>query len=96
MPLDDLPARFADALESAAARVRAKTADRLEGWIRAVLFVSVLMVLTLVSLVFVVIAAHRALSLGLGSAGSLATLGGLILAGGLFVWKRGSKNMRGG
>ena len=96
MPLDDLPARFADALESAAARVRAKTADRLEGWIRAVLFVSVLMVLTLVSLIFVMIAAHRALSLGLGSAGSLATLGGLCLAAGLFVWKRGSKHMRGG
>lgn len=93
--LDDLPTRFADALESAAARVRALTADRLESWIRAALFLVVLLVLASVGLVFLLVAAHRALSLWLGPAASLVTLGGLFLIIGLLIWSTGRSRSRG-
>jgi len=93
--LDDFPARFADGLESAARRVRALTADRLEGWIRAALFLFILLVLGSVGLVFLLVAAHRTLSIWLGPAGSLATLGGLLLIAGLFIWNKGRTASRG-
>ncbi len=91
--MDNLPARFADALESTAARVRSMTADRVEGWIRTAMFFAVLAVFFSIGLVFLLITAHRALSVGLGPAGSLATLGGLFLAAGLFLWNRGSTHL---
>lgn len=95
MQLDDLPARFADTLEAAAGRVRAMTADRMEGWIRAATFLFIAGVVGIIGLVFFLITAHRALSIGLGAAGSLAALGGLFLIAGLFIWNRGSKRRRG-
>ncbi len=93
--LDDFPTRFADALESAAGRVRALTADRLENWIRTALFLLVLLVLVSVGLIFLLVAAHRALSIWLGPAGSLAVLGGLLLIAGLFIWNKGRTPSRG-
>ena len=93
--LEDLPTRFADALESAASRVRAMTADRMEGWIRTAMFLGVAAVIGATGLVFLLITAHRALAIGLGTAGSLATLGGLFLVAGLLIWNRGSSHPRG-
>lgn len=95
MQFDDLPIRFADALESAAHRVRAMTADRMEGWIRIAMFLLIAAAIGATGLVFLLITAHRALSIGLGAAGSLAALGGLFLIAGLFTWKRGSSHPRG-
>lgn len=95
MPLDDLPTRFADALESAATRIRALTADRLENWIRVVMLLVVLLVLASVGLVFFLVAAHRVLSIWLGSAGSLSVLGGLFLIAGLFIWNGGRTRSKG-
>ena len=92
---EDLPTRFADALESAASRVRAMTADRMEAWIRTVMFLSIAAVTGATGLVFLLITAHRIISIGLGAAGSLATLGGLFLIAGLFIWNRGSTHLRG-
>lgn len=93
--LDDLPTRFADALESAATRVRAMTADRLERWIRAGLLLVVLLMLGSVGLVLLLVAAHRALSIWLGSTGSLITLGGLFLVAGLLIWNAGRTHSKG-
>ena len=95
MQLEDLPARFADALESAAMRVRAMTADRIEGWIRNAMFLFTAAVIGAIGLVFLLITAHRALSIGVGPAGSLAILGGLFLVAGLFIWNGGSTSLRG-
>lgn len=95
MQLDDLPTRFADALESAAARVRALTADRLERGIRVALLLVVLLVLTSVGLILLLVAAHRALSIWLGPAGSLSLLGGLFLVAGLLIWHGGRTNSEG-
>ena len=95
MQLDDLPTRFADTLESVAARIRALTADRLESWIRLALLVSVLVALGSLGLAFLLVAAHRALAVWLGSAGSLAVLGGLFSVAGLFIWNRGTRRNRG-
>ncbi len=96
VPFDDFPARFADALESAATRVRAMTADRVAGLIRRTLVIVLVLVLGSTSLVYLVIAAHRALSIGVGRPGSLAILGGLFLLTGLLIWNRGSTYMKGG
>ena len=93
--LDEFPTRFADALESAAARIRAVTADRLETWIRRAAAVAVLAALALVALAFLLVAAHRVLAIWLGSAGSLAVLGGLFLVAGLFTLNRGNERSRG-
>nr|MDE0501118.1 hypothetical protein [bacterium] len=95
MQFEDLPTRFADALEAAASRVRAMTADRMEGWLRTAMFLGIAAVIGATGLVFLLITAHRALSIGLGAAGSLATLGGLFLVAGLFIWNRGSTHPRG-
>lgn len=95
MQLDDLPTRFADALESAAVRIRGLTADRLESGIRAALFLLVLVALASVGLVFLLVAAHRVLSIWLGPAGSLTALGGLFLVAGLLIWNRGRTPSRG-
>lgn len=95
MPLDDLPARFADTLESVAARIRAMTADRLERWIRMGLFAAVVVILAIMGLAFFLVAAHRGLAILVGSAGSLGVLGGLFLAVGLLIWNRGNKRSPG-
>lgn len=92
---EDLPTRFADALETAASRVRAMTADRMEGWIRTVMFLGIAAAVGATGLVFLLVTAHRALAIGLGAAGSLAILGGLFLITGLLIWKRGSTHPRG-
>ena len=92
---EDLPTRFADSLESAASRVRAMTADRMEGWIRTAMFLLIATAIGATGLVFLLFTVHRALSIGLGAAGSLATLGGLFLLAGLFIWNRGSTHPRG-
>lgn len=89
MQLDEFPTRFADALESAAGRIRALTADRIETWIRWAVAVAALAALALLGLAFLLVAAHRTLAIWLGSAGSLAVLGGLFLLAGLFTLKRG-------
>lgn len=93
--LDDLPTRFADALESAATRIRALTADRLESLIRLVTLLVVLLVLASLALVFFLIAAHRALSTWLGPGGSLGILGGLFLIAGLLIWNVGQTRTKG-
>ncbi|MCE2526203.1 MAG: hypothetical protein J4G00_01505 [Actinomycetia bacterium] len=87
--LDDLPTRFADALESAAIRIRGLTADRLESGIRAALLLVVLVTLACLGLVYLLVTSYRALSIWLGPAGSLTTLGGLFVIAGLFIWNRG-------
>ncbi len=96
MQLDDLPSRFADALESAAARARALTADRLNNWIRLALLLAVVITLTLIGLVLALVASHRALAVWLGSAGASTTLGGLFLVAGLLIWNRGTASPPGG
>ena len=93
--LDDLPTRFADALESAAARVREMTADRLERWIRAGMLLVVLLVFASVGLVLLLVAAHRALSIWLGPPGSLIAMGGLFLVAGLLIWNVGRTHSKG-
>lgn len=95
MQFEDLPTRFADALESAAGRVRAMTADRMESGIRSAMFLLITAVLGGTGLVFLLVTAHRAISIGLGAAGSLATLGGLFVIAGLFIWNRGTSHLRG-
>ena len=95
MNLDDLPTRFADALESAAARVRARTADRLESGVRLALFLAALMALTLTGLAFVLIFFHQLLAVWLGSAGASTALGGLFLAAGLLIWSRRTESIQG-
>lgn len=96
MQLDDLPARFADALESGAARVRALTADRLNNWIRLALLLTVMVTLALIGLVLVLIASHRLLAVWLGSAGASTALGGLFVVAGLLIWNRGTASPPGG
>ncbi len=96
MQLDDLPTRFADALESAAARARALTADRLENWIRLALLLAVVVILASLGLTLLLIAARRALAVWLGAAGSLGALGGLFLVTGWLIWNRGATRSRGG
>ena len=95
MQFEELPTRFADALETVAGRVRAMTADRMEGWIRTAMFLGSAVVIGATGLVFLLITAHRALAIGLGAAGSLATLGGLFLIAGLMIWNRGTTHPRG-
>lgn len=70
------------------------TADRMEGWIRTAMFLGIAAVIGATGLVFLLITAYRALSIGLGAAGSLAALGGLFLIAGLLIW-RGSTHPRG-
>lgn len=95
MSLDDLPTRFADALESAAARVRALTTDRVEHWIRLLLLTVVVVVIASLGSVFVLVAFHRVLAIWLGPAGALAVLGGLSAVAGVLTWNRGSVRSRG-
>lgn len=93
--MDDLPGRFADALESIAARIRSQTADRLESWIRAALLLVVTSALASIGLVLILVTFHRLLSPGLGSAGSLTLLGGLFLIAGLFIWRGRRRRSKG-
>lgn len=96
VPLDDLPTRFADSLESAAARVRALTADRAENGIRVALILAILATFVSLGSVFLLIACHRALAVWLGSAGASVVLGGLFLLAGWLIWSRGIVRSQGG
>ncbi len=96
MPLNDLPTRFADVLESTATRVRAVTADRLENWIRLTRLLAVLITLASIGMVFLLIALRRVVAAWLGPAGASTLLGGLFLVAGLLIWNRRTAGSQGG
>jgi hypothetical protein len=89
--VDELPVRFADLLESIAARVRALTVDRVRKWIRVSALGLVAATLGMMAVVFLLLTIYGALAIPLGSYGAFGVLGALVLVGGIFLWIRRSK-----
>jgi hypothetical protein len=89
--VDELPVRFADLLESIAARVRALTVDRVRKWIRVSALGLVAATLGMMAVVFLLLTIYGALAIPLGSDGAFGVLGALVLVGGIFLWIRRSK-----
>ncbi len=85
--MEDFPARLADFLESVATKVRAMTVDRVRRGVGIAAASLPLVVLALLGLVFLVLTIHRSLAIPLSPAGAFALEGGLIVVGGVLVWR---------
>ncbi len=84
--MEDFAARFADALEMVASRVRALTIDRVSRVIRLTTMGMTALTLALVAAVFLVLAIFGALAIPLGNDGAFAVLGLIALIGGIVAW----------
>ena len=89
--MDDFPARFADLLESIAARVRALTIDRVRKWIRISSLGLVAATLGMVAIVFLLLTIYSALAIPLGPDGAFGVLGAIVVAAAIVLWTRRSK-----
>lgn len=89
--MDDFPARFADALEMVATRIRSLTVDRVNRWIRLSSLGMAAVTLGLVAMVFLVLAIYGALAIPLGSDGAFAVMGFVALIFGVVTWTRRNK-----
>jgi archaellum biogenesis protein FlaJ (TadC family) len=90
--MDDLPARFADLLESVAAKIRSVTVDRVRRVIRITSLGLVAATLGMLALVFLVLTIHGALAIPLGPDGAFAVFGLLLAVAGAVLWSKRSKD----
>ena len=90
--MEDFPIRFADFLESIAAKARSLTIDRVRKWIRVSSLGLVAATLGMMALVFLLLTIYGALAIPLGPDGAFGVLGALFLVGGLILWSKRSKN----
>ncbi len=90
--MEDFPQRIAEMLESAAARVRAMTVDRVANAIKWIALGPLLAVLALFAGLFLLIGLYRMLGELVGVRAAYAITGGLILVGALFLWSRRHAN----
>jgi len=89
--MNDLPARFADFLESIATRVRALTTDRIARWIRLSSLGLVAFTLGMMAVVFLLLTVYGALAIPLGPDGAFGVLGAVLFVAGAFLWSKRSK-----
>ena len=89
--MEEFPTRFADLLESVAARARALTTDRVRRWIRISSLGLVAVTLGMMAIVFVLLTIYGALAIPLGPDGAFAVLGAIALVAAIFLWTKRSK-----
>ena len=91
--MDDFPQRVAGLLESAAAKVRSLTVDRVAGIVKWVALTPLLLLLALAGTTLLLIGLFRLLSAVIGGVRiAYAALSGLFLLTGVFLWSRRKGN----
>jgi hypothetical protein len=86
--MENFAVRFADFLEDLAKRARAMTVDRL---VKVITYVGIgigVALLGVVAAIFLLVALFRFLGYWIGTTGAYATLGGLFVVVGVFVWRK--------
>jgi hypothetical protein len=86
--VEDLAPRFADLLESTAAKVRAMTVDRARKAITIASLALPASVFGIFAVVFLFMTIHSALAIPLGQWGAYAVVAGLFAIGGVFLWTK--------
>jgi hypothetical protein len=84
--VEDLAPRFADLLESTAAKVRALTVDRAEKAVKIAALALSAIVFGILALVFLVMTIHAMLRILAGPWGAYGIEAGLFLVVGAFLW----------
>ena len=87
--MEDFPKQIADLLESAAAKVRALTVDKVARVVKWVALAPVLLLLVFMGAIFLGVGLFRLLAEVIGGDRiAYAAIGGLFLLGGLLLWSR--------
>jgi protein-S-isoprenylcysteine O-methyltransferase Ste14 len=89
--MPEFATKLADFLESITIRVRALTVDRANRAITMAGLIQPIIVLVLVAIVFLFMTIHGALAAPLGDAAGFGILAGLFVAGGMFAWRKRTK-----
>ncbi len=90
--MSEYASKFAEFLESSAAKVRALTVDRANRALTIVSLAIPILVLVLIGTVFLFMTIHGAIAAPLGSAAAFGIMSGLFLIAGLFAWKNRTKD----
>ncbi len=85
-PRTDYPAKIANALEQIATRIRSLTVDRVAVGVTWAAIGIVIATLAVMALIWLLVAAFRALGALIGQELAYAVVGGILMLAGVFVW----------
>lgn len=89
--MDDFPTKLADLLEGVAAKARALTVDRVAQWSKMAALGMVAAALGFLAVLFLMIGLFRLISSVIGVTPTYASIAGIFVAIGAFLWLKRTK-----